>query len=57
MLADGENLTIETNVTGTVSLDADKVSICRESFVFFTNTKRTFSPELFSTILKEYKSD
>ena len=54
---DGENLTIETNVTGTVSLDADKkgINMSRIIRIFYEYKKELFSPELFSTILKEYK--
>ena len=40
---DGESLNIETKITGTVSLDADKKgSTCPVSFVFFTNIKMRF---------------
>ena len=55
---DGENLTIETNVTGTVSLDADKkgINMSRIIRIFYEYKKELFSPELFSTILKEYKN-
>ena len=54
---DGENLTIETHVTGTVSLDADKkgINMSRIIRIFYEYKKELFSPELFSTILKEYK--
>ena len=55
---DGENLTIETHVTGTVSLDADKkgINMSRIIRIFYEYKKELFSPELFSTILKEYKN-
>jgi len=54
---DGENLTIETHVTGTVSLDADKkgINMSRIIRIFYEYKKELFSPELFSTILREYK--
>ena len=54
---DGENLTIETHVTGTVSLDADKkgINMSRIIRIFYEYKNELFSPELFSTILKEYK--
>tara|TARA_B100000161_G_scaffold263360_1_gene234613 strand:- start:590 stop:1543 length:954 start_codon:yes stop_codon:yes gene_type:complete len=54
---DGENLTIETHVTGTVSLDADKkgINMSRIIRIFYEYQKELFSPELFSTILREYK--
>ena len=54
---DGENLTIETHVTGTVSLDADKkgINMSRIIRIFYEYKNEPFSPELFSTILKEYK--
>ena len=54
---DGENLTIETHVTGTVRLDADKkgINMSRIIRIFYEYKNELFSPELFSTILKEYK--
>ena len=54
---DGENLTIETHVTGTVSLDADKkgINMSRIIRIFYEYKNELFSPELFSNILKEYK--
>ncbi len=54
---DGENLNIETAVTGTVSLDADKkgINMSRIIRIFYEYKNETFSPEIFSRILREYK--
>jgi len=54
---DGENLNIETAVTGTVSLDADKkgINMSRIIRIFYEYKKETFSPEIFARILREYK--
>jgi len=54
---DGENLNIETAVTGTVSLDADKkgINMSRIIRIFYEYKDETFSPEIFARILKEYK--
>ena len=55
---DGENLNIETAVTGTVSLDADKkgINMSRIIRIFYEYKDETFSPEIFARILKEYKN-
>ena len=54
---DGENLNIETAVTGTVSLDADKkgINMSRIIRIFYEYKNETFSPEIFAHILREYK--
>tara|TARA_B100002019_G_scaffold89519_2_gene77426 strand:- start:867 stop:1820 length:954 start_codon:yes stop_codon:yes gene_type:complete len=54
---DGENLNIETVVTGTVSLDADKkgINMSRIIRIFYEYKKETFSPEIFAKILRQYK--
>ena len=54
---DGENLNIETAVTGTVSLDADKkgINMSRIIRIFYEYKNETFSPEIFARILREYK--
>jgi GTP cyclohydrolase I len=54
---DGENLNIETAVTGTVSLDADKkgINMSRIIRIFYEYKKEIFSPEIFAKILREYK--
>lgn len=54
---DGENLNIETAVTGTVSLDADKkgINMSRIIRIFYEYKDETFSAEIFARILKEYK--
>ena len=43
---DGENLTIETHVTGTVSLDADKkgINMSRIIRIFYEYKKELFRP-------------
>jgi GTP cyclohydrolase I len=54
---DGEALNLETSVTGTVSLEADKkgINMSRIIRIFYEYKKETFSPEILSRILKEYK--
>jgi len=54
---DGEALNLETCVTGTVSLEADKkgINMSRIIRIFYEYKKETFSPEVLSRILKEYK--
>ena len=54
---DGENLNIETAVTGTVSLDADKkgINMSRIIRIFYEYKNETFSPEIFAKILRHYK--
>ena len=54
---DGEDLCLETKVTGTVSLDADKkgINMSRIIRIFYEYKEETFSPELLGKILREYK--
>ena len=54
---DGESLSIETSVTGTVSLEADKkgINMSRIIRIFYEYKGETFSPELLGGILREYK--
>ena len=54
---DGENLSIETSVTGTVSLDAEKkgINMSRIIRIFYEYKNETFSPEIFARILRDYK--
>ena len=55
---DGENLAIETSVTGTVSLDADKkgINMSRIIRIFYEYKNEVFSPEILAEILRHYKS-
>jgi GTP cyclohydrolase IB len=54
---DGEALNIETSVTGTVSLEADKkgINMSRIIRIFYEYKKDTFAPEILARILREYK--
>jgi len=54
---DGEALNIETSVTGTVSLEADKkgINMSRIIRIFYEYKNETFSPEILGRILREYK--
>ena len=54
---DGEALDIETSVTGTVSLEADKkgINMSRIIRIFYEYKNETFSPEILGRILREYK--
>ena len=55
---DGENLTIETKVTGTVSLEAEKkgINMSRIIRIFYEYKEEVFSPEILGKILRHYKS-
>lgn len=57
MTAKGEPLTLETSVTGTVSLSADKkgINMSRIMRVFYEYKDRVFTPELLEEILLAYK--
>lgn len=57
MTAKGEPVTLETSVTGTVSLGADKkgINMSRIMRVFYEFQDRVFTPELLEDILMEYK--
>ncbi|MAN36022.1 MAG: GTP cyclohydrolase I FolE2 [Opitutae bacterium] len=54
---DGEDLSVETSVTGTVSLDADKkgINMSRIIRIFYEYKDETFSPEVLGKILTHYK--
>ena len=55
---DGENLAVETKVTGTVSLDADKkgINMSRIIRIFYEYKDEVFSPEILAEILIHYKN-
>jgi len=55
----GDDLTLETSVTGTVSLEADKKGINMSSIMrsFYKHAERTFSFEVMEAALEDYKSD
>ncbi|MEX0322468.1 MAG: GTP cyclohydrolase FolE2 [Puniceicoccaceae bacterium] len=57
MTVKGEPITLETSVTGTVSLGADKkgINMSRIMRVFYEFQDRVFTPELLEDILMEYK--
>ncbi|MGA1205313.1 MAG: GTP cyclohydrolase FolE2 [Opitutales bacterium] len=57
MTAKGEPVTLETSVTGTVSLSADKkgINMSRIMRVFYEYKDRVFTPELLEEILLAYK--
>ena len=54
---DGENLTLESKVTGTVSLDADKkgINMSRIIRIFYEYENEVFSPETLERVLRHYK--
>ena len=54
---DGEELMLETKVTGTVSLATDKkgINMSRIMRTFYEYREETFSPEVLGRILREYK--
>lgn len=56
MTADGEPVTLETSVTGTVSLGADKkgINMSRIMRVFYEFKDRVFTPELLEEVLQAY---
>ncbi|WP_068116306.1 GTP cyclohydrolase FolE2 [Tropicimonas marinistellae] len=56
---DGVDLTLETSVTGTVSLDADKkgINMSRIMRSFYRSAERTFSFEVIEEALETYKTD
>ncbi len=55
----GGDLTLETSVTGTVSLDADKkgINMSRIMRSFYRHADRTFSFDVIEAALDDYKSD
>ena len=56
---DNGDLTLETSVTGTVSLDADKkgINMSRIMRSFYVHADKTFSFEVIEAALDDYKSD
>ena len=54
---DGESLNVETKITGTVSLDADKkgINMSRIIRIFYEYKDEMFSPEILGKILRHYK--
>ncbi|QBF32723.1 GTP cyclohydrolase FolE2 [Thalassococcus sp. S3] len=56
---DNGDLTLETSVTGTVSLDAEKkgINMSRIMRSFYKHADRTFSFEVIEAALDDYKSD
>ena len=56
---DDGDLTLETSVTGTVSLEADKkgINMSRIMRSFYAHADRTFSFEVIEAALDDYKSD
>ena len=56
---DGSDLTLETSVTGTVSLGAGKkgINMSRIMRSFYGHAERTFSFDVIEAVLDDYKSD
>ncbi|MGX9357350.1 GTP cyclohydrolase FolE2 [Roseobacteraceae bacterium S113] len=56
---DNGDLTLETSVTGTVSLDADKkgINMSRIMRSFYAHSDKTFSFEVIEAALDDYKTD
>ncbi len=56
---DGDDLTLETSVTGTVSLEAEKkgINMSRIMRSFYVHGERTFSFEVIEAALDDYKTD
>ncbi|MCH2163439.1 MAG: GTP cyclohydrolase FolE2 [Marinovum sp.] len=56
---DNGNLSLETSVTGTVSLDADKkgINMSRIMRSFYVHADKTFSFEVIEAALDDYKTD
>ncbi|TMV82515.1 GTP cyclohydrolase I FolE2 [Thioclava sp. BHET1] len=56
---DNGDLTLETSVTGTVSLEAEKkgINMSRIMRSFYAHAERTFSFEVIEAALQDYKSD
>lgn len=56
---DGDDLTLETSVTGTVSLEADKkgINMSRIMRSFYKHSERTFSFEVIESVLDDYITD
>ncbi|WP_209504259.1 MULTISPECIES: GTP cyclohydrolase FolE2 [unclassified Ruegeria] len=56
---EGEDLTLETSITGTVSLEAEKkgINMSRIMRSFYKHAERTFSFEVMESALDDYMSD
>ncbi|MGR3570426.1 GTP cyclohydrolase FolE2 [Brevirhabdus sp.] len=56
---DGDDLTLETSVTGTVSLEAEKkgINMSRIMRSFYRRSEETFSFEVMESALDDYKTD
>ncbi len=56
---DGNDITLETSVTGTVSLEADKkgINMSRIMRSFYKHAEKTFSFEVMEAALADYKAD
>ncbi|WP_126976030.1 GTP cyclohydrolase FolE2 [Frigidibacter oleivorans] len=56
---DGGDLTLETSVTGTVSLEAEKkgINMSRIMRSFYAHSERTFSFDVIEAALDDYKAD
>lgn len=56
---DGGDLTLETSVTGTVSLEADKkgINMSRIMRSFYAHAEKTFSSSVIDAALDDYKTD
>ncbi len=56
---DGGDLTLETSITGSVSLEADKkgINMSRIMRSFYKHAERTFSFEVIEAALDDYKAD
>ncbi len=56
---DNGDVTLETSVTGTVSLEAEKkgINMSRIMRTFYTHAERTFSFQVIESALDDYKSD
>ena len=56
---DGDDLTVETSVTGTVSLEAEKkgINMSRIMRTFYKHAEETFSFEVIDATLDAYKTD
>ncbi|WP_207496852.1 GTP cyclohydrolase FolE2 [Yoonia tamlensis] len=56
---DGDDLTLETSVTGTVSLDAEKkgINMSRIMRTFYKHAQETFSFEVIERAIDAYKAD
>ncbi len=56
---DGSDVTLETSVTGTVSLEAEKkgINMSRIMRSFYSHAEKTFSIDVIETALADYKAD